>query len=391
MRLRNRAPFPSKPSRATHDSRAAASPPTPPMAADSPTAVSRMTPVRVTGSLGGRSSRVERSSVEFPTGKYTRAGVVYVVLMAGVALAGIASVPQATQGGEPLVGGALVGWASVGTGTTGGASGPVITVATAQELVAAAKKSGPKTILVRGKISLDDDLRLGSNSTIAGAGPMATLAGAGLHVRDATNVIIRDLTIHGAGDAINIEGSDHIWIDHCDLSHCRDGLVDIKRGSDCVTVSWNRFHDHHKTCLLGHSDSAQIQALDRGKLRVTYHHNYFDGSKTRHPRVRFGEGVHVFNNLYRNCDYGVASVMDAAVLVEANVFDNVSKPTLTSYGDSPNPGRLVESANLYLRSGQPQVRGTVPRSLIPYPYQLEPATDIQALVARRAGPAFASE
>jgi pectate lyase len=266
-----------------------------------------------------------------------------------------------------------------------------LTVATAEELADAAKKSGRKTILVRGSILLDEDLRLNSDTTLAGAGPGATLHGAGLNVRRASNVIIRNLIIHGAVDAIHVETSDHVWIDHCDLSRCRDGLVDIKRGSDYVTVSWNHFHDHHKTCLLGHSDKPEIRALDRGKLRVTYHHNYFDGSKTRHPRVRFAEGVHVFNNLYRDCDYGVASVMDAAVLVEGNVFDRVSKPTLTAYGDSPEPGRLVESANLFLRSGAPQVRGEVPRSFIPYRYQPDDAAKVQAMVQGNAGPVFTKE
>ena len=85
--------------------------------------------------------------------------------------------------------------------------------------------------------------------------------------------------------------------------------------------------------------------MDRGKLRVTYHHNYFDGSKSHHQRVRFAEGVHVFNNLDRDCDYGVASVMDAAVLMEGNVCEKVSKSTLIAYGDSPDPSRLVESGN----------------------------------------------
>jgi pectate lyase len=128
--------------------------------------------------------------------------------------------------------------------------------------------------------------------------------------------------------------------------------------------------------------------MDRGKLRVTYHHNYFDGSKSRHPRVRFADGVHVFNNLYRDCDYGVASVMDAAVIVEGNVFDKVSKPVLIAYSDSPDPGRLVESGSLFTGSGQPQTRGDVPKSLVSYKYKLDPVTEVQSLVSRRAGPDF---
>ena len=75
------------------------------------------------------------------------------------------------------------------------------------------------------------------------------------------------------------------------MSQSHDGLLDIKHGSDLVTVSWCRFHDHRKTCLLGHSDKPGALAEDKGKLRVTYHHNFFDGSKTRHPRVRIAETV----------------------------------------------------------------------------------------------------
>ncbi len=97
--------------------------------------------------------------------------------------------------------------------------------------------------------------------------------------------------------------------------------------------------------------------LDQGHLRVTYHHNFFDGSKTRHPRVRLGEPVHVFNNYFRNNDYGVASTSDAGVVVEGNHFENVRQPTYTRYGDSKEPGRLVERGNRFVKSGTPQARG----------------------------------
>jgi pectate lyase len=47
--------------------------------------------------------------------------------------------------------------------------------------------------------------------------------------------------------------------------------------------------------LIGNSDSA---TADRERLRVTLHHNLFDGTRQRTPRVRFGK-VHVYNNVYR--------------------------------------------------------------------------------------------
>ena len=54
-------------------------------------------------------------------------------------------------GGEPLV-----GWAASGGGTTGGADGPSYSVATAEELSRALKRPSPKTILIRGSITLNE-------------------------------------------------------------------------------------------------------------------------------------------------------------------------------------------------------------------------------------------
>ena len=79
--------------------------------------------------------------------------------------------------------------------------------------------------------------------------------------------------------------------------------------------------------LIGHSDGSA--GTDIGHLKVTIHHNFFDGSRQRHPRVRFGEPVHVYNNYFRaNELYGVASTMNAGVLVEGNYFENVPYPVL---------------------------------------------------------------
>ena len=67
-----------------------------------------------------------------------------------------------------------------------------------------------------------------------------------------------------------------------------DGLLDIIRGSDLVTVSYNHFKNHDKGLLIGNSDS---RADDEGKLRVTMHHNWFEDVKERSPRVRYGPGA----------------------------------------------------------------------------------------------------
>ena len=100
--------------------------------------------------------------------------------------------------------------------------------------------------------------------------------------------------------------------------------------------------------LLGHSDDNASQ--DIGHLRVSYHHNWFDGTNQRNPRVRFGNPVHVYNNYYRaNAGYGVASTENAGVLVEGNYFENVDDPYHLGEADS-GPGSLVARNNHFVNS-----------------------------------------
>jgi pectate lyase len=189
-----------------------------------------------------------------------------------------------------------VGWATQGGGTTGGGSAGATTVSSASALTSALSASGARVIRVAGTISCSGMLRVASDKTIVGnAG--ATIAGCGLNISGASNAIVRNLTFRGwDDDAVNVQESTRVWIDHNSFTDGYDGAVDIKRASDFVTVSWNRVFDHDKSMLLGHSDDNASQ--DVGHLRVTYHHNWFDGSGTRHPRVRFGNPVHVYNNFY---------------------------------------------------------------------------------------------
>ncbi|MFF6876297.1 polysaccharide lyase family 1 protein [Streptomyces sp. NPDC012474] len=169
-----------------------------------------------------------------------------------------------------------------------------------------------------------------ANTTIVGVGKNSGILGGSLQIKGVDNVILRNLTIEapidcfpqwdptdgptGAWnseyDGLVVYGSTHVWIDHNTLTDGRypdsslpeyfgeiyqqhDGLADIVRGSNYVTVSWNSFENHDKTMLIGNSDSAA--ADDAGKLKVTLHHNRFKGIVERAPRVRFGQ-VDSYNN-----------------------------------------------------------------------------------------------
>ncbi len=183
-------------------------------------------------------------------------------------------------------------------------------------------------------------LRVSDNTTLVGLGNKATIRGAWLDIRGSAstprrNIIIRNITFQdtydcfpewsptdgelGAWnslyDAISLRNSENVWVDHnrfedletADetlpmyfdvLYQVHDGLLDITNASNYVTVSWNQFMNHDKTMLIGSSDSA---SADRGKLKVTLHHNLFSGIGQRAPRVRFGQ-VHLYNNLYKIID-----------------------------------------------------------------------------------------
>lgn len=299
----------------------------------------------------------------------------------------------------------LVGFAAVNAlgqnGTTGGAGGPTVSADTAGEFLAFVAQPGPLVIEVAGMIALPGPMHdVTSDKTIVGIGAVSGLTGGGLNIgltidddvtsppADAVhNVIIRNLSITNCpDDCINVQMfSHHIWIDHNDISNQVDGGLDIKRGSDFITVSWNVFHDSDKNMLLGHDDSNGPQ--DVGRLRVTYHHNFFDGSIQRNPRVRFGEPVHVFNNYYLHISgYGVASQMNAGVLVENNYFDDVEKPTRNDVGGTA--GRIVARNNINVNTEDPIVtNGTVvePSTYYSYAADMQEPTEIPSIVPAFAG------
>ena len=218
-------------------------------------------------------------------------------------------------------------------------------------------------------------IRIGSNTTLIGR-PGAEITGANLRVDQTSNVILRGLTVTDAYDCfpawdptdgetgnwnseydtLSLTGASHVWIDHNDFSdgdnldstqptyfdrpyQVHDGLIDITNGSDLVTVSYNRLHDHDKTMLIGSSDS---RITDRGKLRVTVHHNKFRNLGQRVPRVRFGQ-VDVYNNHYvQRADAPVEYVYSWGIGVESHLVAERNAFTLPG---SIGPERILAVYN----------------------------------------------
>jgi len=298
---------------------------------------------------------------------------------------------------SPTPPGGIIGWATQAGGTTGGAGGATVTVSNFTDFRNQAQATGTRTIMVNGMLSGSGTVEITPNKTIRGVGANSGISGSTLNIEDGrANVIIQNMNIRGVPgtDAIQIENATHIWIDHNTLSSTieddpdfYDGLLDCTHACDYVTVSWNIFRNHWKNSLIGHSDGNAGE--DVGHLRITYHHNWFDTVFERSPRTRFGETIHVFNNYYVNirqstASYAIASTMNAGVLVEGNVFENVQQAcwSASGYADS-DPGRLVARNNILTNSGPCEVNGSV--AGLPYSYTAENVNSVKASVTAGSG------
>jgi pectate lyase len=306
------------------------------------------------------------------------------ISLAAVLVAGLGTVVLLSQTSANAAESSPVGWGSQNGGTTGGAGGATVTVTSASALDSVLQSSSAMIIKVSGMISLSGMHKVASNKTVQGVGSSSGITGGGLNIASAKNVIIRNMVFKNADDdSINVQYSTNVWIDHNDLSNGYDGLVDIKRASDYVTVSWNRTHGHDKNMLLGHDDGNGGE--DSGHLRVTYVHNWFDGTNQRNPRVRFGNPVHVLNNYFsNNGSYGVATTCGAGVYVERNYFENVGNPVIIQTGDSPN-GYVKLLNNYKVNSGTEATNVGANVKAIPYSYTPEANNTVKATVTAGAG------
>jgi pectate lyase len=276
--------------------------------------------------------------------------------------------------------------------TTGGQGGSVVDVDTASELQSAAQSSTRQIIRISGTLNVSE-LNVNSNKTLIGVGTNATING-GISINGRNNIILQNLRVNGkssgAGlDAIHIEGSHHVWIDHCDVWDAPDGNLDISNQSDLITVSWTRFwystspgDNAHRFCNLIGSDDA---APDTGYLNVTFHHNWWaERVLERMPRVRYGK-VHVFNNYYSSSgnSYCVRAGYEADVRIENNHFENVNNP----YEIDSDSGTAVVSASGNTFSGGGGSRDTRGTAFTPpYPYQLRAASAVRDAVRAGWGP-----
>ena len=194
------------------------------------------------------------------------------------------------------------------------------------------------TVMDGGDVVIENANNASSYVTIEGIGDDAVANGWGVRLKSASNIEVSNLGFMNcnstAGDNVGMQqDNDHVWVHNCDLFYGNagsdadqikgDGALDNKT-STYITLSYNHFWDNGKASLLGLSEGTT------SGLYITYHHNWFDHSDSRHPRVRY-YSAHIYNNYYDGVSkYGAGSTLGSSLFVEGNYYRNSKHPMLTS-------------------------------------------------------------
>lgn len=305
----------------------------------------------------------------------------------------------------------VTGWAST-NGVSGGGNATPTVVTTYAELRAAVNSASVKVIYVSGQITFPNAGRLTLNNQtnksiigLAGARLIsADLSSSGsgiLTLRSSSNILIKNITFEGPG-AYDVDGNDNmtidnctnVWVDHCTFQDALDGNLDIKNGSDLISITWTKFeylkapipggsggsNDHRFSNLFGSSDS---DTQDDGKLRITMQYCWWgNGVRERMPRVRYGK-VHLVNNYFNSSvsNYCIYAGYKADLLIESNYFEGVKNPIRLETG---NFTAAQSVSNTFVGTSGTAV-GSGTAFTPPYTLAKIPSQDVKQAVTSGAG------
>ena len=259
-------------------------------------------------------------------------------------------------------------------------------------------------------------LPVASNTTIIGLGKNSGIKGGEILLKNVQNIAIRNIKLEDAFDpfpdiqkndgfnaqydALSIDTSKNIWIDHChlkdtiNLNHAQlagtettkwqtyDGLCDIKGESTAITISNNIFENHDKTMLIGARD---LEGSNE-RREVTIANNIFKNCAQRLPMARNAK-VHIYNNFYDSKDgfydqkYAIGVRFGSLIYAQNNYFTNGVK---ISY--KCNKGTIFESGDIDLsKEGSVCEKLTKPPFESPYKFELIKASNVQYEAKKNAG------
>ncbi|MGW4020340.1 pectinesterase family protein [Streptomyces sp. NPDC005009] len=340
------------------------------------------------------------------SGKFLAVGLPLALTTAGTLVHGTDPVPQqasaatATAAAPAWATATADGFASVDAlgqnGTYGGRDGRTVTVRTQAELEKYATAAEPYVIVVAGTITMNPvgkEIKVASDKTIVGSGTSGHIVGGGFFLGQGVhNVIIRNLTIRDAHqgvwndkehdfDAVQMDGAHHVWIDHNDLRNMADGLIDVRKDSTYVTVSWNEMSHNNKTFGIGWTENVLTD--------ITIHHNWIRETEQRNPSTDNCAHAHLYNNFLEDVagtditsSYGNYSRGGTKMVLENSYFQGMRNPVIKDA-----TATVVQRGNVFSgTSGRNESGGTAfdPRAY--YSYTLDKAADVPALLKSGTGP-----
>ena len=196
-----------------------------------------------------------------------------------------------------------------------------------------AEKETPVWILFEkdGTYNLRSPLRIKSDKTVDGRGRDIRITGMGILTNESSNLIFENLTFTApaitAHDttsrrALSIHNrTHHVWVDHCTFEEYPLILVDVKRGSNAVTLSWNRFENAQSGILFGLEPDIFIDSAQT----LTLHHNYFSNLELRGVLARRGK-LHAYNNFFYDVKQAGIECSDSASCYISNNAFNIETP-----------------------------------------------------------------
>ncbi|MDH6608991.1 pectate lyase [Streptomyces sp. SAI-208] len=322
-------------------------------------------------------------------------------VMAHGMLPGVQTSAAATTAAAPAWATATAdGFASVDAlgqnGTYGGRDGRIVTVRTLADLEKYATAAEPYVIVVAATITMDPvgkEIKVRSDKTIVGSGTAGQIVGGGFFLGSGVhNVIIRNLTIRDAYqgvwndkdhdfDAVQMDGAHHVWIDHNDLRNMADGLIDVRKDSTYVTVSWNRLSQDNKAFGIGWTENVVTD--------ITVHHNWIRETEQRNPSTDNAAHAHLYNNFLEDVagtdvtsSYGNYSRGATRMVLENSYFKGFRNPVIKD-----STASIVQKGNTFVgTSGRNESGGTAfdPRTY--YAYTPDRTADVPALLKSGTGP-----
>lgn len=134
----------------------------------------------------------------------------------------------------------------------------------------------------------------------------------------------------------NTDWGAHIWIDHCEFFNGDaankdryDGLLDCKNNVQWLTFSYNKFHNHDKSCLFGKGDN---DVYDNCRT-ISFHHNAFINIQGSRLPLQRGGHMHFCNNYMENCKDGWDMRTQSVGYIEGCYFKDTKNPIYPREGE----------------------------------------------------------